>query len=274
MSLKYILLFAVIGSIESVLTVCAIDSLGTQKAPSNLNRDLSVLGIGNVVSSFIGGLPMISEIVRSKANMDYGAVSIKANFFHGMFMFIAALLLPNVMNYIPLAALAALLIAVGIKLASPKEFIHAYKVGKDQFCIFLITCFITLTVDLLAGVLAGIGIKFLLHVFRERNLKNLFFPIITIESQRDVVSIRVEGALTFISYLKLKKKLIQAINEAENQAKSFTIDLSLTTFLDHTVLNKLKNIHKEFHQVSITIADNQELVPFYNHPLSARKKLT
>ncbi len=267
LSLKYILLLAVIGSIESVLTVCAIDSLGTQRKPSNLNRDLSVLGIGNIVSSFIGGMPMISEIVRSKANMDYGAVSVKANFFHGMFMLIAALLLPSVMNFIPLAALAALLIAVGIKLASPKEFIHAYKVGKDQFSIFLLTCFITLTVDLLAGVLVGIGLQFLMHVIREKHIKGLFSPIITTEMLPNGLQIRVEGSLTFISYLKLKKKVSQAVN----QSKAITIDLSMTTFLDHTVINKLKNINREFHDVSITISDNQELIPFYNHPLSARK---
>lgn len=268
LSLKYILLLSVIGSIESVLTVCAIDSLGTQKKPSNLNRDLTVLGIGNMVSSFIGGMPMISEIVRSKANMDYGAVSVKANFFHGMFMLIAALLLPSVMNFIPLAALAALLIAVGIKLASPKEFIHAYKVGKDQFSIFLLTLFITLTVDLLAGVLAGIGLKFLLHVMREKNIRSLFSPVMTIETHGEVTRLTVEGPLTFISYLKLKKKLLQAVNHSKN----ITLDLSMTTFLDHTVLNKLKNINKEFHNISITIAHNQELIPFYNHPLSARKQ--
>lgn len=267
-SIKYIFMFVLIGSIESLLTVCAIDALVSQKTPSDLNKDLCIIGFGNLVSSFVGGLPMISEIVRSKANIDYGATSIRSNFIHGLLMLVAILLFPKFMNSIPLSSLAALLIFVGIKLTSPKEFIHAYQVGKDQFIIFLTTFFVTLATDLLMGVMAGILAKFILHVYRGNDLRKLLYPIITIEKFNESTRIKIEGSLTFISYLRLKN----IITKASIDSKTIFIDLKAVTFLDHTVLNKLLNLNKEFHNVMITIEENQELVPFNIHPLSAKRK--
>jgi len=269
-SIKYIFLFVIIGSIESLLTVCAVDAIAPQKQGSDLNRDLWVLGLGNFLSSLIGGLPMISEIVRSKANIDYGATSVRANFFHGSFLFISILLFPYLMNYIPLSALAALLIFVGMKLASPKEFVHAYQVGKDQLLIFLITFLMTLSIDLLVGVMAGIFTKILLHILRGKALRKLFYPLITTIPSEAGPRIIVEGNLTFLSYLRLKK----AVNKAVHQSKTISLDLSLVTFVDHTALKKLLNLKKEFHGVTIHIEENPELVPFYVHPLSAKRQLS
>lgn len=188
-SIKYIIMFALVGSIESSLTVRAVDSivkssdakLSVPKSSiinpsrtSNLNKDLFAVGLGNLLCACIGGLPMISEIVRSKANIDFGAQTVKSNFFHGLFMLIAVLLLPAIMNLIPLSALAALLILVGIKLASPKEFIHAYKLGIDQFCMLCTTLIITLLTDLLVGVISGMLLQFIIHVVKTRAIKGLF----------------------------------------------------------------------------------------------------
>jgi MFS superfamily sulfate permease-like transporter len=269
MSLKYIIMFALVGSIESILTVCAVNSMTSQSsAPSDLNKDLRAVGIANLVCAFIGGLPMISEIVRSKANIDYGAQSAKSNFFHGIFMLIAVILFPTLLNFIPLSALAALLIFVGLKLASPKEFIHAYEVGKDQFLLFFMTFVVTLAVDLLAGVVAGILLKLIIHRLRGHTFKSLLNPTITIKKLSDRTLIQVEGPLTFISYLKLKKVMLSAALDTPK----IIINLCLVTYMDHTVLKKIQNLSKEFENIEIIVEENQQLVNFYNHPLSTRGK--
>ena len=211
---------------------------------------------------------MISEIVRSKANIDYGAQSAKSNFFHGVFMLIAVILFPTFLNFIPLSALAALLIFVGLKLASPHEFIHAYEVGKAQLLLFLTTFIITLAVDLLLGIVAGIILKLILHRLRGHSFKSLFNPTITIKKLSDKTVVQVEGPLTFVSYLKLKK----AILEATKITSKIVISFYAVTYIDHTVLKKILNLNKELKNVEITIEENQQLVHFYNHPLSTRGK--
>jgi len=265
-SLKYIAMFVIVGSIESSLTVCAIDAISNQKRPVDLNRDLWVVGVGNLLSSLIGGLPMISEIVRSKANIDYGATSAKANIAHGFFLLGAVCFFAEWLNYVPLSALAALLIFVGLKLTSPKEFIHAYRVGTDQFIIFLTTFLLTLATDLLIGALSGILTKMLLLMIRGNSLKQIFLPTMTATESQGVTRLQIEGPLTFVSYLKLKNM----VKNATKTSKKIIISLYEVTYLDHTALKKLLQLKHEFHEVEVTIEENQELVPFYEHRLSAR----
>ena len=263
-SIKYILMFAIVGSIESLLTVCAVDSI--RNTSSDLNKDLQATGIANLVSACIGGLPMISEIVRSKANIDYGAQTVKSNFFHGLFMLIAVIVFPSVMNLIPLSALAALLIFVGLRLASPKEFTHAYEVGKDQFIIFCTTFIVTLVTDLLVGVIAGVTVKLLLLWIRTHSLKNLFFPVLSVQTIGEQAVLSVDGPLTFVGYLKFKNEL----EKLASNHKKVTISFHAVTYFDHTVMKKIHTLRDSLKGVEITIEDNQQLVQLYNHPLSAR----
>lgn len=258
-SLKYTIMFTLLGSLESLLTICAIDALSGGKMVSDLNKDLRAVGLANLVSSCIGGLPMISEIVRSKANIDYGAISVKANFFHGLFMLIAVLFLPTLINLIPLSSLAALLIFVGLKLASPHQFVHAYKIGKDQLALLLTTFVVTLKTDLLIGVATGIFLKIILHWRQKNSLKNLFSPLIAIEMREDRAIIRIEGALTFMNYLKLKKE----IDKLMNQTNKLTISLSEVTYLDYTVISKIQALHHQFKNSEIIIQANPQFAQFY-----------
>lgn len=162
LSLKHILMFTLVGSLESLLTVSAIDSLDPQKKQSDMNRDLIATGVGNTLAACVGGIPMISEVVRSKANMDNGAKSAWANFFHGLFLLLTIALIPGILQKIPLAALAAMLIAVGFRLASVQQFKSAWQSGKTSFFLFITTLVVTLATDLLIGVAIGLVLKLIL----------------------------------------------------------------------------------------------------------------
>lgn len=155
-SLKHIVIFTLVGATESLLTVCAVNSIKSSEPPSNLNKDLRALGLANLVSSLIGGMPMISEIVRTKANIDYGATSSLSNFVHGVLLLLVVVLIPDVMDYTALAALAAILILVGMRLGSPSEIIRHYRQGFQVFIPFISTLVTTLLLDLLSGVVVGL----------------------------------------------------------------------------------------------------------------------
>ncbi len=262
-SIKYIIMFTLVGSIESLLTVCAVDSIRSDMPSSDLNRDLRATGIANLASALIGGMPMISEIVRSKANIDYGAKTARSNFFHGFFMLVAVVLFPSVMNLIPLSALAALLIFVGLRLASPSEFTHAYEVGKDQFILFMTTFIVTLLTDLLIGVIVGVLLKIVLLLLHGNSIKDLIFPTFTEEPKGDDVILAIDGPLTFISYIRFKKTILRLAKEY----KKVIISLHAVTYLDHTVIKKLHH----FKDVEISIEENQQLARLYSHPFSTRK---
>jgi MFS superfamily sulfate permease-like transporter len=149
---KHTLFLFLVGSIESTVTVNALNLLNSGKTKSNLNHDLFSVGCGNVVACFLGGLPMISEIVRSQANTDNQATHQTANFMHGFFMLASLLLCVNFLNRIPLACLASMLIYTGARLASWKQFQHAYHLGKMYFTIFLTALLCTVFIDILAGL--------------------------------------------------------------------------------------------------------------------------
>ena len=161
---KYVMMFALVGSIESVLSVLAVDAMDPKKRASNLNKDLFAVGIGNLICGLIGGLPMISEIVRSKANIDAEARTGWSNFFHGLFLLLFVALIPGMLHRIPLAALAAMLVYTGFRLASPAEFKHVNALGKDQLFLFVVTLVTTLATDLLMGVGLGLVLKVVMHV--------------------------------------------------------------------------------------------------------------
>lgn len=224
---------ALVGSLEGLLSAAAVDQLDPQQRYSDLNRDLTAVGIGNIVSGLIGGLPMIAEIVRSSANIDAGARSGWSNFFHGAFLLVFVAAFPRVIDRIPLASLAALLVYTGFRLASSEAFAKTMDVGKEQLTLFVITIVGVLATNLLAGVLIGITAKLLLHVGRGVPLKNL----LTISYQIDHATpgtciIRVRGSAIFSNFLDLKSALA-----GWPAGKTVVFDLSDAYLIDHTVMD-------------------------------------
>jgi MFS superfamily sulfate permease-like transporter len=265
---KYIVMFLFVNSLESLLTVKAIDGLDPYKRKSDYNKDLRGLAVGNGVAGLLGGLPMISEVARSAANVANGAKTRWANFFHGLFLLISLILLIPVIEMIPNAALAAMLIFVAYRLASPKEFIGTYKVGPEQLVIFLVTIFITVYEDLLMGVAAGIIVKFVFHILNGAPLGSLFKARYTVSETAEGYLIHVEGAATFSNFLGYKK-----LWSTLKPGKDVTMDFSEALLVDHSFMEQLhlfeEDRHHEGSQVTLTGLDKYS--PLSSHPLAARK---
>jgi MFS superfamily sulfate permease-like transporter len=239
----YVAMFALIGSIESLLTVKAIDIMDPFKRKSKANKDMIAQGIGNGISGVLGGLPMISEVARSTANVNNGARTLWSNVFHGLFLFIFVVAAIPIIELIPNTALAAMLIGVGYKLASIKEFIHILKIGWEQLIILVSTTVAILLTDLLIGVGIGIGVKFVIHYISGLPLKNTFKPEILIEDQdgRTVVHIRKAAVVT--NFPGIAKKLATV---PRNQ--KVLIDLSESYVIDHTSMENLNQFKKDYNE--------------------------
>jgi len=241
--IKYIILFSIIGALESLLSAKAIDEIDPWKRKTNMDRDMLGIGIGNTISAFLGGLPMISEIVRSKANIDNGAKTRFSNFYHGMFLLFAVTLISSWINHIPLSALAALLVITGFRLASPNEFKHMYALGKDQFLIFITTIIAVLETDLLKGIGIGIALNIVLHLFRGVSVISFFKLNAEVEEESDQsIKITLRDSIIFSTWLVLRKR----IDHAFKLNKRVTIDFSETFLVDSHVQSKLEEWGKEF----------------------------
>lgn len=170
---KTALVIAIIASLETLLSVEAVDKLDPHKRHTPNNRELKAQGVGNILAGLIGGLPMTAVIVRSTANLESGARTKMSAVYHGIFLLVAVVLIPNILNLIPLSALAAVLLMVGYKLAKPKLFAQQYKNGWEQFIPFVVTVVAILFTDLLIGITIGmvVGIFFILKA----NYKTPYF---------------------------------------------------------------------------------------------------
>jgi MFS superfamily sulfate permease-like transporter len=240
---KSAMALALVGSLETVLSASAVDKLDPQKRPSNLDRDLTSKGICNMASALIGGLPMIAEIVRSSANVSYGAKTWKANFFHGVILLVAVSLLPGALAYIPLASLAAVLIMVGFRLGNPAHFIHAKKIGIDNLVGFALTLFVTLSVGLLVGIFVGFIAQTLVELFLGLKFTNFFKPSYKVKSEASgEVEIEINSALTFTNFLTLKS----SINKYLAQNKDVNLLLANSAYIDHSVMENIHDMKTEF----------------------------
>lgn len=267
--IKYIIMFSLIGSLESLLSAKAVDQIDPWRRKTNLDKDLLAVGIGNTAAAFVGGLPMISEIVRSKANIDNGARTRFANMFHGIFLLLFVALAPALINQIPLAALAAMLVFTGFRLASPQEFLHMYKVGREQLIIFVATILGVLATDLLIGILIGIAVKAVIHIVNGAPIGSLFKPSIATDAQGgDAATIKVDNSAVFSTWIALKGRI------GKQTEKKVIVDLSDAKLVDHTVMANLAALKREFQENDreLEVAGLDGHHQLSDHLLAARKK--
>lgn len=259
-----------VGSLESLLSSAAVDKLDPYKRTSDLNRDLAAVGFGNIICGLIGGMPMIAEIVRSSANVNNGARTGWANFFHGLFLLIFVALFPRVIHEIPLASLAALLVFTGYRLASPLEFKKTLAIGWDQLTVFVITIIGVLATDLLIGVAIGIAAEFLFHFWRSVNWGQVFkLHRDVVESAPGVYHVKIGGAAFFANYLALKGDLAKL-----PKGKTVIFDLSESWCVDHTVMENLHDYCEDYEANGghAEICGLDQHVATSKHPLAPRKR--
>ncbi len=269
---KWVFMFFAIGSLESLLSAKAVDLLDPWKRKTSMDRDVLAVGIANLCASMVGGLPMISEIVRSKANIDNGARTRFADLWHGVFLLLCVAMIPMFLHLIPLAALAAMLVYTGFRLAHPTEFVHVYRIGREQLAIFVTTLVVVLATDLLIGVAAGIILKMVIHMSNGVPLKSLFKPYLEVEDiSADTSLIIARESAVFSNWIPFRRQIEQI---GLIQRRNLIVDVSGTQLVDHSVMEKLDEMHRDFEQegLSFEVRGLETLRPMSADSLAARKR--
>ena len=259
-----------VGSLETLLVASAVDKLDPYKRYSDLNRDLRALGVGNAISGLIGGLPIIVEILRSSTNVNSGAKTAWSSFFHGAFMLLFVLLFPHVIDRIPLASLATLLVYTGYRLASPNTFAERMILGWAQLLIFVITIIAVLMTNILAGVAIGIVAKLLIHWMRGVSPKNMLKISYQVEHwDVDTWTFRITGSAVFSNFISLKTEMTEIPD-----GKTVIFDLSDVYLIDHTVMELIDHFRQNYidHGGECEIEGLDKQVPFSEHVLAARRR--
>ncbi len=202
-----VIAITLVGSIESVLSTAAVDKIDKQHRESDLNMDLISKGLCNSLLGLIGGLPIISEIVRSSANINSGATERWSNLFHGLFIAVFIVFATGFLNQIPLATFAAILIFVGFKLANPIQIKNIVKTSLSASIVFFGTVLTVLGTDLLVGILVGILLNFILNLMKTKSLKNQFLLKMSSNLDKNILNINLHSECLFTNSLKLKDVL-------------------------------------------------------------------
>jgi MFS superfamily sulfate permease-like transporter len=228
---------AVVASIETLLCIEAADRMDVHKRYTDTNVELKAQGIGNIVSSLLGGLPMTSVVVRTSANANAGAQTKLAAITHGVLLLVSVVSIPFLLNMIPLATLAAVLLLVGYKLASPKTIKHFFERGKYQFVPFIATMLAVVFTDLLKGVALGliISVVFILkgNMQRAYNFRKQEYQ------DGDVIHIDLAQEVSF-----LNKAAIKATLSSIPENSKVVINASDTVYIAHDVLDLIKEFKK------------------------------
>ena len=230
------LVIAVVASIETLLCVEATDKLDPQKRYTPTNRELKAQGIGNIISGMIGGLPVTSVIVRSSANINAGARTKLATIIHGTLLLVCAASIPWLLNLIPKAALAAILIFTGYRLCNPNTVKHMWKGGWTQFIPFVATALAVVSIDLLKGV--GIGLLISIFYILRQNMRIPFYYIRNTYKTGELVKLTLAQEVSFLNKASIKDTL-----DNIPQKSSVIIDASLTEYIDFDVLDIIREFH-------------------------------
>lgn len=225
---------AIVASIETLLCLEAGDKMDPLKRYSSANTELKAQGIGNILSGLVGGLPMTSVIVRTSANVNAGARTKMSTIAHGVLLLLTVILIPGLLNKIPMACLAAILIMIGIRLASPKVFKHMWQTGKHQFIPFLVTVVAVVFTDLLKGV--GIGLAVSIIFILRGNMKLAYFFKKEKHHEGETIFINLAQEVSFLNKAAIKQTLAHLPANSK-----VVIDAANTVYIDYDVLELLRD---------------------------------
>ncbi len=225
---------AIVASLETLLNIEAVEKLDPKQRRANNNRELGAQGVGNIISGALGGLPVTSVIVRSSANINAGSQTKLSTVVHGVFLLLCVALIPHYLNMIPLACLAAILLQVGYKLASPKIVRQMWKQGNSRFLPFIATVLAIVFTDLLIGIIIGlvVAVLFIIH-------SNLRRPVRVITEKHmsgEVVRIELANQVSFLNRASLVHVL-----EGIPRGGHVLLDASSTSYIDPDILDLIND---------------------------------
>ncbi|MCF7559545.1 SulP family inorganic anion transporter [Sabulilitoribacter multivorans] len=243
-----VLALTLISSIESLLSIKAVDKLDPEKRRSNVNKDLKALGLATVGSGLLGGLNVVTVIARSSVNVNNGASNRSSNFFHATFLVLFIVFFSTQLTRIPLPALMAILVYTGYKLASPKVVRNMFSIGKEQLIIFFVTLIVTLKVGLITGILIGVLTTLVIHIVINKSagmfLRNVLKPNVLMYQEQDGRNnfyVSVKHFCSFLNYFRLKQHL-----DAIPEDQDVIVDFSMCEFVDDTVMENINNYQELF----------------------------
>ncbi|MBK0380789.1 SulP family inorganic anion transporter [Mucilaginibacter segetis] len=237
---------AVVASLETLLSLEAVDKIDPIKRVSPTNRELIAQGTGNMISGLLGGMPMTAVIVRSSANVGSGARTKMSAIFHGFLLLLSLLLIPGLINLIPLSSLAAILLIVGYKLARISLFKRIWHKGLNQFIPFVVTIIAVVFTDLLMGV--GIGMVVGIFYLLRTNMRNPYFYQIVPNGDKNTIRIKLAEEVSF-----LNKAAIQVTLTSLPEGSEVIIDGTNSRYIDPDVLEIIENFKQNAYTKHIVV---------------------
>ncbi|MFZ1498076.1 MAG: SulP family inorganic anion transporter [Saprospiraceae bacterium] len=240
------LIIGLLATLETLLCIEAIDKLDRRNRITPVNRELIAQGIGNMTCGLLGAIPLTAVVVRGAANVDAGGKTKLSAFTHGLLLLLSVLLFPFLLNKIPYASLASILLVTGYNLAKPKLFVNMWSLGRKQFIPFLITILVILSTDLLVGV--SIGLLISIYYIIQNNFKAEYKITKTIHEGIETHYIKLNSNVTFLNKVKLRK----ALDEVPEYSV-LTIDGSECNFIDYDILEIISEYHNKAHDRHIEL---------------------
>ncbi len=245
---KIAFVLAIVASLETLLCVEATDKLDPYKRVTPTNRELKAQGLGNVLSGLIGGLPVTQVIVRSSANISFGGRTKMSAILHGVFLLISALTIASILNMIPLASLAAILLMVGYKLAKPALFKQMYKLGWEQFVPFAVTIIVILLTDLLTGITAGMIMGGFYALRRSYRNSHYMKEAMTTKNGVNTYHLVLAEEVSFFN----KASVVRELEEIPENSKVI-IDCTNSKSIDYDVVELIKNYESNAKSKNIVV---------------------
>jgi MFS superfamily sulfate permease-like transporter len=240
------LIMGILATLETLLCIEAVDKLDRRNRITPVNRELVAQGIGNITCGLLGAIPMTAVVVRGAANVDAGGRTKLAAFTHGLFLLLSVLLVPFLLNKIPYASLAAILLVTGYNLTKPKLFRNMFTLGWKQFIPFVLTIIVILATDLLIGV--SIGLLISVYFIIQNNFKTEYKITRATEKGIETQYIKLNSNVTFLNKVKLRK----ALDEVPEYTV-LTIDGSECNFIDYDILEIVSEYHIKAHERHIEL---------------------